>query len=436
MYTLTLTDVQFDNCKRLILRNGHGPHEVATLLCGLHVGERTRALGVEVAPYPSVKDACRHAEERHLWPVFIDSVGREDKKTFPPNSLWADPPIHGWLHLPEDGQPYADWYNPKKVHTTVDRIAIVGHDLLFYDRDDSEREVPEFASSHAQAFGERTTQLLRRMKVGVVGCSGTGAPVIEQLARLGVGSLVLIDHDVIEQRNLNRIVNSTADDAKGGRKKVEVMASAIRRMGLGTKVNHHAVDVYNPDMVRKLADCDVLFGCMDGHRGRYLLNRLATFYLIPYLDLGIRIDADRNSGKIIQASGAVHYLQPHRSNLLTRRAISMERVEAEGELIDDPDNYQQLLKEGYIKGVVERRPAVISLNMQFASMGVTELLARLHPYRTESNSRYACRRDSLLHMETFFEPEIDEPCQMWIKHLGRGEVKPLLGMPALSEKDK
>jgi hypothetical protein len=68
-------------------------------------------------------------------------------------------------------------------------------------------------------------------------------------------------------------------------------------------------------------------------------------------------------------------------------------------------------------------------------MAVTELLARLHPYRTEPNAKYACRRDSLSHMETIFEPEADEPCEMWARDLGRGEVKPLLGMPALSEKD-
>ena len=435
MYTLTLTDVQYEDCMRLVPRKVDGPHEVATLLCGLHAGERIRLLGAEVASFPSVNDACRHADEQHLLPVFIDN-GDWQKE----NPAQQNPPDHalhsyGRLHLPQGGEPSSDWCDPPHLSTPIDRIAIVGHDLVFYDRDHPEREMPDFAASHAQAFGERTTRLLRRLKVGVVGCSGTGAPVIEQLARLGVGSLLLIDHDVVEQRNLNRIPNSTMDDARAGRKKVEVLASAIQRMGLGTKVDHYALDVYNPDMVRKLADCDVLFGCMDGHRGRYLLNRLATFYLIPYLDLGIRLDADQDSGEIIQVSGAVHYLQPHRSNLIKRRAISMDWVAAEGEMIDDPENYQRLHKEGYIKGVVEQRPAVISLNMQFASMAVTELLARVHPYRTEPNAKYACRRESLLNMEVFFEPEADELCEMWARHLGRGDVKPLLGMPALSEKD-
>lgn len=435
MNTLTLTDVQYEDCKRLILREGDASREVATLLCGLHTGERTRLLGAKVATFHDFEDACRHAHGQHLLPVFINNGDRQGEYPAQGNSLEHGVDSYGRLHLHQEGEPSADWFKPTHLDHRIDRIAIVGHDLVFYDRELPEREIPDFAASHAQAFGERTTNLLRRLRIGVVGCSGTGAPVIEQLARLGVGSLLLIDHDVVEQRNINRIINSTVNDAMAGRKKVEVLASAIQRMGLGTKVDQYAFDIYSPDMVRKLADCDVLFGCIDGHRGRYLLNRLATFYLIPYLDLGIRLDADQDSGDIIQVSGAVHYLQPHRGNLITRRAISMDRVAAEGEMIDDPENYQRLRKEGYIKGVTEQRPAVISLNMQFSSIAVTELLARLHPYRTESNAKYACRRDSLSHMETIFEPEADEPCEMWARDLGRGEVKPLLGMPALSEKD-
>lgn len=60
-------------------------------------------------------------------------------------------------------------------------------------------------------------------------------PVTEQLARLGVGRLVIIDPDRIEVKNLNRILNATMEDARAGRFKVDVLARAIRRMGLGTE---------------------------------------------------------------------------------------------------------------------------------------------------------------------------------------------------------
>ena len=62
-----------------------------------------------------------------------------------------------------------------------------------------------FTLRHAQAFGTGTTALLRNLSVAIVGCSGTGSIVAEQLARLGAGRLVLVDPDRVEEKNLNRI---------------------------------------------------------------------------------------------------------------------------------------------------------------------------------------------------------------------------------------
>lgn len=67
---------------------------------------------------------------------------------------------------------------------------------------------------------------LFRSRVAVVGCGGLGGYVIEQLARLGVGTIVAIDPDVFEEHNLNRQILSTP--ASLGRAKVEV---AVCRVG-------------------------------------------------------------------------------------------------------------------------------------------------------------------------------------------------------------
>src|SRR5205823_6291294 len=106
-------------------------------------------------------------------------------------------------------------------------IAVGGDDLHFWHEDAVEAELPEFTRRHAQAFGKGTTERLRRLTVGVIGCSGTGSPVVEQLARLGVGKLVLVDPDKVEEKNLNRILNATMGDAIAGRFKVDVAAEAV-----------------------------------------------------------------------------------------------------------------------------------------------------------------------------------------------------------------
>src|SRR6185437_14247824 len=99
----------------------------------------------------------------------------------------------------------------------------------------------------------------------------------------------------------------------------------------------------------------------------------------------------------------------------------------------DPAAYSDLVDEGYIKGVAEDRPAVIQLNMLIASFAVNELLARLHPYRLDPSGDFAVRRISLSH--GIFETASDgDACPALAKHVGRGDVEPLLEWAELSRR--
>src|SRR5207248_1647243 len=102
-------------------------------------------------------------------------------------------------------------------------------------------------------FGEGTVQRLRRLSIAVIGCSGTGGPVIEQLFRLGVGELVLVDDDHMEDRNVNRIPNSTMQDVYDNRPKVDVLGDAVRRADLGTHVITLRKNLWDPDTIREVA---------------------------------------------------------------------------------------------------------------------------------------------------------------------------------------
>ena len=69
--------------------------------------------------------------------------------------------------------------------------------------------------------------------------------------------------------------------------------------------------------------------------------------------------------------------------------------------------------------------------MMFASLLVNDVLARLHPYRNEDNRAYGTIRASLAELQFDCEPE-DGHCELLAKHVGRGDVTPLLERPALS----
>jgi hypothetical protein len=246
-----------------------------------------------------------------------------------------------------------------------------------------------------------------------------------------VGRLTLVDPDRVEFKNLNRILNATAADARSARLKVEVLGRAVRAMGLDTELRLVPTNLAESAAVRAVADCDVVFGCMDGAEGRHLLNRLAVFYLIPYFDVGVRLEADGRGG-IDQVAGTVHYLRPDQSSLLSRGVYTLEDVQAQALQRTDPAEYGERLKANYIRGVPVDRPAVVSVNLQLAGMAVNEFLARLHPYRLDANAEFAVHRVSLLQGQTYREAD-PEPCRVLARHAGRGDVRPLLDMPALSE---
>jgi hypothetical protein len=309
-------------------------------------------------------------------------------------------------------------------------IQVVGDDIHMWSGV-AEKQVSAGLKRHAQMFGTATIQKLRQLSIAVVGCSGTGSPVVEQLARLGVGRLVLIDPDYVEEKNLNRILNAGRQDAYLKTPKVEVLAKAIARMGLDTELQVICENLSTPTSVEAVASCDVVFGCMDGTEGRHILNRLAAFYLIPYFDIGVRLESD-GLGGINEACGAVHYIRPDSSTLLERKVYTMEQVTAEGLKRTDPKAYRDQVKAGYIHGVIENRPAVISINMHMATIAVNELLSRLHPYRYDNNSESAIVRVSFIQNETYREAE-PAGSSIFSKKVGRGDCIPLLDMPILSK---
>jgi hypothetical protein len=313
---------------------------------------------------------------------------------------------------------------------TIDKISLVSHDLKFWFRNAGKNASTEFSRRTAQAFGPGTTGLLRKLTVGVVGCSGTGSPVIEQLVRLGIGRIVLVDPDRVEEKNLNRILNASKEDAKKKRFKTEVLKAAIVSMGLGTEVITFNENIYDDrEGVNCLASCDALFGCVDSVDGRHLLNQIANFYLVPYIDVGVKIIADGNGG-IDQICGTIHYLLPGGSSLQSRDVYASEDLRASGLYRTNPKEYQEQRKSGYIVNVNVDSPAVISINMHAASMAVNEFLARIHPYRYNSNEDFAITRFSISDGYTQREPEGETDAYL-SKYAGRGNMTPLLNMPEL-----
>ncbi len=138
-------------------------------------------------------------------------------------------------------------------------------------------------------------------------------------------------------------------------------------------------------------------------------------------------------GGISHISGAIHYLQPDGSSLLSREAYTLDAVQSDALRRTDPAEHSRRLAAGYIAGASVARPAVISVNMVFSGLGVLEFLHRLHPMRDEPNGQFALQRLSLSSGLQDIRDD-GERCSVVSRTLGQGDMRPLLGMPELSSR--
>ncbi len=163
------------------------------------------------------------------------------------------------------------------------------------------------------------------------------------------------------------------------------------------------------------------------------MNRLAAFCVLPYFDVGVKLEADGQGG-IQEACGAVHYVRPDGATLQDRKVYTLGQLKAAGLRRTDPKAYREQVKAGYIRGVAEDRPAVISIKMQMASTAVNEFLARLHPYHYDDNADSAVIRTSFIQGVQYREAE-SVASGTFSMHVGKADVRFFLSMPESEPED-
>jgi molybdopterin/thiamine biosynthesis adenylyltransferase len=281
----------------------------------------------------------------------------------------------------------------------------------------------------SRAFGARTTEDLARLRIGIVGCGGTGSAVASLLARSGVSQFLLIDPDRVDITNLNRLHFSTRADAITRRHKVDVVGDAIAQIGLARSVVRVRQHADSPECRDSLRACDVIFGCTDDHLGRNFLNRLAYFYMIPVIDMGVLIDPNEQAG-YNSFDGRVTVIQPGYPCQVCRHLISPQKMLEEGMLRSDPARYEQYRRAGYVVGGTDPSPAVVTFTTEIAAVAVNELLHRLTGFRgaqghcAERVRRFDWIKDSDIVPGGKRNP--DCPLCALRKYDGRGDMTPFL----------
>lgn len=438
---------------------GDGKEAAAVLVCTRVPGQRLRLLVRDVIPVPHEK--CSRREPDSLtWPSeYIEKAidlaepdqlsivllhshpggtpefsvvdDRSDHEIIP-SIFQACGSVHGSAVMLPNGVVFARTYEPGIDMTPVDLVSVIGTDLHFWWGRDGVRP-----AARPMAFTSAMTEEVARLTACVIGVSGTGSIVAEQLCRLGFGRVIVIDHDKVEPKNLNRILNTVKGDADRSLPKVAVFADRANEYRDANYVEPIDADLLTRKAVLAAARSDVLFCCVDTLRARSVADLLCKAFLLPLFDVGVAIPTRTTAGNgraIDEATGRIDYVHPAGSSLFDRGIYTPATLGAEALAEADPQAHADQVRWGYIDGVPEQAPAVIALNMRAASACVMEFIARAYPFRHEPNTRYARTRFMLAECVEEFTGE-EEFAPSPSTQLARGAEEPLLGMPILSEGD-
>ena len=131
------------------------------------------------------------------------------------------------------------------------------------------------------ALTEEECLALQKKRVLVVGCGGLGGHIIDQLARIGVGKLRVVDGDVFEATNLNRQLLSQVPLL--GVSKAKAAQAHIAQVNPDVAVEAVEEFLTAENAARLIADCDVVMDALDNIPSRKVLARACEKAGIPYV---------------------------------------------------------------------------------------------------------------------------------------------------------
>lgn len=267
-------------------------NKLGAVICHSHPGD---------IPYSSSDD---HGEER-----IARALQHAIPSGTPMGSLLFYPGgVRGRIWLPQATRPIP-----------LSEICIIGRVIRRIRLGQTSKPLPidvDVFDRQIRAFGKEGQEVIQAAKVGIIGAGGTGSPTAEQLTRLGVRDVVLIDPDQFSASNVSRVYGTFARDVRKAKtlaketapRKVDLVAQHLKRINPKVRVRAISASVVQDSAARQLLDRDVTFLCTDNHWSRAIVNQIAYQYFIPTINLGARIDADQSA--IRGAVGVVDVLRP------------------------------------------------------------------------------------------------------------------------------
>lgn len=131
-----------------------------------------------------------------------------------------------------------------------------------------------------EGWGEEGQQKLRSSKVLVVGAGGLGSPVLLYLAAAGVGTLGIVDYDVVDISNLQRqILHQTTDL---GKNKIESAREKLNVLNPEVSVITYSEKFTEKNAANIIGEYDFVIDCCDNYTTKFLINDVCVREQKPY----------------------------------------------------------------------------------------------------------------------------------------------------------
>ena len=169
----------------------------------------------------------------------------------------------------------------------------------------SSKELDRFSRQvMLEEIGYQGQLKLKNSKVCVVGTGGLGNPITSRLAAMGVGTLRIVDRDVIELSNLHRQTMFDEDDV--GQVKVEVAAKKLQKLNPDCNIEALAISVNDYTALEVVEGCDVVIDALDSVNARYALNKACVQFGIPFVT-GAAVGVSGQAFTVLPKQSACYY---------------------------------------------------------------------------------------------------------------------------------
>jgi molybdopterin/thiamine biosynthesis adenylyltransferase len=304
----------------------------------------------------------------------------------------------------------------------LERLWIIGERfrLVFHFGRENTGLSPQF-DRNVRAFGPAVQQTLAALRIGIVGCGGTGSGVAEQLARLGARRLTLVDPDVLTESNVTRVYGSHPQLV--GLPKVKIVKDHLEEIAPDALVDVAQGMITSRTAASTLLECDLIFGCTDDNAGRLVLSRFSSYFLTPVIDCGVLLTSGP-AGTLSGIDARVTTLVPGQACLVCRNRIDLARAGSE---LLTPGERARRVDEGYAPALEGIEPAVVTYTTTVAALAVAELLERLIGFGPEPRPSEVLFRGHDRELSTNVSlPRQGHYCDVAMGKVGLGLTEPLL----------